>query len=700
MVKKKRSIFFAIMRVMVLFIMGLVVAVVIALSQINLETLRGNVLAVLRDATGLPVEIDGAVSWKLSLRPQIELNQVRIPNADWASHDDAFSAKKIDVTLDLISLFQDRPTIQDIKVYDATVCIEQNDQGELSILSSILKNSDSGTDNATEKVVTPSDYPFVEPGLGGIEIQNINLDLLGAKYSINGFQLRFIPRDDSREYSGWVKSDTDVFPFIISFSKYNSERKVYPMKIAFATGGDALIANVALEGTSKAPIDFIVKGDIPDIAAVGDVFNLNLASMPKMKVDISGGFDWQKLTFRNSSVTVRGTQIGFSGGIDWSGVKPVFNVNLESKSVNLMELFPDLYDKSWRRPDRELNVFKDIPLFGSEFLKFNLNLHAMIDSLVVYRDIDIKDIDLTVKLTDGVARIDTAVEFAGGDVNAAANVNIGPDGCMYVKMGGAGRNVVIGTLLNQIHISDFISELPMNFDTYVEASGSTMSEWMQTITGPVQVYSVAPGYAHSALVANMYGTDFLTTLRHSIQDLFSSEKKYNQIKISCAVVNTKLREGLAETQNGVAVETNAINIRLAGSLDLGKEDIQLALTTVPVRGLKLSLTGNVVNSIEITGNLAEPTIRISGAAVAGKVASATGIGLLLAPFTGGIGLVAGAGVGLLAGDLLENWLADDNPCETALERGAPVRRGDPEWMGRPVADLASEILNNKNSQGV
>ena len=117
MVKKKRSIFFAIMRVMVLFIMGLVVAVVIALSQINLETLRGNVLAVLRDATGLPVEIDGAVSWKLSLRPQIELNQVRIPNADWASHDDAFSAKKIDVTLDLISLFQDRPTIQDIKVY-------------------------------------------------------------------------------------------------------------------------------------------------------------------------------------------------------------------------------------------------------------------------------------------------------------------------------------------------------------------------------------------------------------------------------------------------------------------------------------------------------------------------------------------------------------------------------------------------------
>ena len=133
---------------------------------------------------------------------------------------------------------------------------------------------------------------------------------------------------------------------------------------------------------------------------------------------------------------------------------------------------------------------------------------------------------------------------------------------------------------------------------------------------------------------------------------------------------------------------------MAGDLDLGDETIHLALTTVPVRGLKLSLTGNVVNSIEITDNLAEPTVRISGAAVAGKVASATGLGLLLAPFTGGIGLVAGAGVGLLAGDLLENWLADDNPCETAMTRGAPLQRGDVSWMSVPVTDLVNSILNN------
>ena len=695
MVKKKRKgSFFKIMRVLVLFIMGLVVAVVIALSQINLEALRGSVLTVLRDATGLPVEIDGAVSWKLSLRPQIELNQVRVPNAEWARHENAFSAEKIDVTLDLISLFQDRPTIQNVKVYDATICIEQNEKGEFSILPKFT-SAQPDTDAGTEAPVLtgPADYPFVDPGLGGLEVQNLDIDILGAEYSINGFQIRYMPRSDTREYSGWVRSTSDVFPFILSFSKYNAERKVYPLRVAFATGGDALIANIALEGTSKAPIDFIIRGDIPDIAEVGKVFNLDLETMPAMKVDISGGYDWQKLTLRNSVITVRGTTLGFSGVIDWSGAVPKATATLESDYVSLYELFPDMYGKKWVRPNRDLNVFHDIPLYGTEFLKINADLRILFDKFVIYRDFNLSDMDVRLNLYNGRGRIDAATVIANGNVRAAADVDIDADGRMYARVGGLGRGITIGQLLQQVYIDDFISELPVDFEMYVEASGSTLSEWMQTITGPVRVYSSGSGYAHSALVANMYGTDFLTTLRHSITDLFSSEKKYNQMTISCVSVNTKLREGLIETQHGVAVETNAINVRLAGNLDLGDEKMQLSLTTVPVRGLKLSLTGNVVNSMEITGNLAEPTIRISGAAVAGKVASATGIGLLLAPFTGGIGLVAGAGVGLLAGDLLENWLADDNPCETALERGAPSRRGDAEWMDLSAADLANNIIN-------
>lgn len=684
--KKKKNILLSVTRVVVLFFAGLIAAFIIALSQVNLESLRGDVLAILQDATGVPVEIDGSVSWKLSLRPRIELNDVRVPNADWANHKDAFSAKKIDVTLNLISLFRDRPTIQNVKIYDANVCVEKNEKGELSVTS---KRTD-----VKESTDSKTDYPFEDLGLGSVEVKNVSLDLLGNQYSFAGLNIRFIPREDTWEYSGWIKPEKEVLPFILSFSKYNAERKVYPVRVALATGGDALIANIALEGTSKQPIDFIIKGDVPNVSFIASTFDVHLPNLSNMKINVTGGFDRTKLSFRNSSITINGNKLAFSGYVDWSKDIPYVNLNLDSEFVSLMDLFPDLYGKEWVRPNRELNVFKNIPLFGKELREINFDLHAAIDEFLIYRDFNIKNMDLTGTLSYGLGRLDASGVIAGGNVKISGDVEIDDSGMFSIKAAALGRSVYVGEILSQVRISDLISDLPVNLDMYVETHGVDLSDWMKNLNGPVQIYAVDKGYAHSTLVANMYGSDFLTTLRHSIQDLFRSEKKYNQMTISCVALNAKFRNGVFETQHGVAVETNAINVRLAGNLDLGNESMKLALTTVPVRGLKLSLTGNVVNSIEFSGNLAEPDIKISGAAVAGKVASATGIGLLLAPFTGGIGLVAGAGVGLLAGDLLENWLADDEPCKTAIEKGAPARRDDPDWLNMPVTDLINGIMYN------
>lgn len=82
------------LRFIVLFFVGLIVAFFIALRQVNLESLRGNILSVLRETTNMPIEIDGAMAWNFSLRPQIELNDVRIPNAEWAKNENLFFAKK------------------------------------------------------------------------------------------------------------------------------------------------------------------------------------------------------------------------------------------------------------------------------------------------------------------------------------------------------------------------------------------------------------------------------------------------------------------------------------------------------------------------------------------------------------------------------------------------------------------------------
>lgn len=693
MTRKKK--FFVIARVIFIFFMVLGVAIVIALSKMDMNVLRSNLLGVLRSSTGLPIEITGDVSWKLSLRPRVTVRGVSIPNTAKSKHKNFFEAETIEVGLDLISLFSNRPTIQRIRVNDAKVFVDKNSNGKYEFFDTTNNDDKNGytADSGVEKENVQPEYPFIDPGFGMLTINNFDAYVDGQKYSVSQLSFRAGNFSQKREYRGWVKLDNTLIPFIISFDKYNAERKVYPVKVAFSSDGDALIADVALEGTSKIPIDFIIKGDIPDVTPIGNFLGLNLPKMPEISVNVAGGLGHDKLTLHKSSIAVRGSDINMSGTIDWSKKITDINLKLSSKKINLLELFPEIYGSKKHPANYKPNVFKDMPLFGSFLYNKKITLNVDLGRLIVYRNLSLNNLKVGASVRDNVIRITANTGFADGNINAAIDGTIESSGQMYLEMGGVGRGITVGKILEQINTNDFISELPVDFEVYVRGNGTNMTEVMKTITGPVRLYSTASGYAHSDLVAYMYGTDFLTSLRHTIQDMFRSKKKYDQMKINCVAVNLKLRDGLAETHNGVAIETNAINIMLDGDVNLGREKLDLSLTTIPVRGIKLSLSGNVVNTIKLSGNLAEPDITISGAAIAGKALSATGLGLLLAPITGGIGLVAGAGVGLLAGDLLENWLADEHPCKTALKKGAPARRDDPEWMDLPVIDLANGVIN-------
>ena len=691
MTKKKK--FLVIARVVFIFFMVLVVTTIIALSKMDMNVLRSNLLGVLRSSTGLPIEITGDVSWKLSLRPRVTMHGVSIPNEANSKHKNLFEADTIEVGLNLISLFSNRPTIQRIRVNDAKLFIDKNANGKYEFIKKSQDDKDASTaDSGVQAENMQPEYPFVDPGFGMLTLNNFQAYIDGQKYHVAQLNFRAGNFAKKREYSGWVKLEKTLIPFIISFDKYNAERKVYPVQVAFSSDGDALVADLALEGTSKIPIDFILKGDIPDVTPIGEFLGVKLPKMPEINVNIAGGFGREKLTVYKSYVGVRGSDIIVSGSVDWSKKIPDVSVNLSSKRISLLEMFPEIYTSTKHPANYKPNAFKNMPLFGDFLYNKKITLNVDLGRLIMYRNLSLDNMKVGARVRDNIIRITADTGFADGHIDAAIDGNIEASGRMNLTMGGVGHNITMGKLLQEIKINDFISDLPLDFETYVRASGANMSQIMKTITGPVRVYSVKHGYAHSDLVSYMYGADFLTSLRHSIQDMFRSEKKYDQMKISCAAVNLKLRNGLAETRNGVAIETNAINVLLDGSLNLGKEEMKLSLTTIPVRGIKLSLSGNVVNTIVITGNLAEPDISISGAAIAGKALSATGLGLLLAPLTGGIGLVAGAGVGLLAGDLLENWLADDHPCETALKKGAPARRDDPDWMDSSVLDLANGVI--------
>ena len=232
-------------------------------------------------------------------------------------------------------MFPNRPTIQRIRVNDAKVFVDKNSNGKYEFFDTTNNDDKNGytADSGVEKENVQPEYPFIDPGFGMLTINNFDAYVDGQKYSVSQLSFRAGNFSQKREYRGWVKLDNTLIPFIISFDKYNAERKVYPVKVAFSSDGDALIADVALEGTSKIPIDFIIKGDIPDVTPIGNFLGLNLPKMPEISVNVAGGLGHDKLTLHKSSIAVRGSDINMSGTIDWSKKITDINLKLSSKKI-------------------------------------------------------------------------------------------------------------------------------------------------------------------------------------------------------------------------------------------------------------------------------------------------------------------------------------------------------------------------------
>jgi hypothetical protein len=661
-VTKRRWILKFALRTLGMFVVGLIVSAIIAISQIDLESFRSQILAELRQATGLEVEINGKMSWRPSLRPRVALRDVRVPNAKWAKNPDGIKIETIYARVDLFSLLRENITLHRLRIINPVINIERNEKGEYSI------NPKIESDNSQ-----PDKYPFdVDTGLEAIIVSGLKISYFTPEeiYALDIETLNVSQRKlaESIEFYGDLKESGSKYSFLISFSPLDTKRNVYPIRVAVADSVSPIVAKISLPVDGKKPIEFTTKGDIADPAAVLNRFGIDMEKIAAVNFDITGSFLPEKLKIKSAKINAGKNDLQISGSADFSGDTPKISANVKSDRLVLFEILPDIYKESHvktERPDRPLNVFKDIPIDGDWIRGYELDIEVESKYFGIYEKFFIGASTSKIVLRSGVLTVNVEAEVADGKTKADVIVRADADG-VYANAVGSGVGVNTGKLLKSLDVKDYITGLPANFNFDLETRGKDLTEIMSNVSGPARVYSTDVGAALPAASRYFLGQDFLTALRHTVTDAIITKDKYDTLKIGCAVANIYLENGKVEVKKGVAVETNAVNMRATGNVNLGQEKMNVAMVTVPVRGLKISLTGNVVNAMEIGGSMAEPSVKISGNQLIKKAAKATGIGILLAPFTGGLSILAGAGIGLLAGDLLENWLADTTPCKTAM----------------------------------
>ncbi|MDR1826304.1 MAG: AsmA family protein, partial [Rickettsiales bacterium] len=304
-------------RIIFVFFMGALVAVAVAVHQLDVNSLKPNIVRALENSTGLPVEIAGDMSWKLSLRPIIKIKDIRVKGKSWAKHKYAVSIPEMLVQINLVSLLRNSPTIQSVKLVRPTVNIEENSKGDLSV--EIRRRREIRIPEALVETEFPIDLDF---GIGSLELDRPQIFFISKdaveSWMPDRIKLSLQGKTGAMDFAGSIAKGAARYPFSVSFSKFDGVRKAYPIRLAIA--GDVIPMTVDLSlDADKIPTDVALKGRILDLPLFGKSIGFDLPRTARANIVLEAGLRKKSLSVKKLRLQSDKSEVSISGQYGFAG---------------------------------------------------------------------------------------------------------------------------------------------------------------------------------------------------------------------------------------------------------------------------------------------------------------------------------------------------------------------------------------------
>jgi uncharacterized protein involved in outer membrane biogenesis len=428
------------------------------------------------------------------------------------------------------------------------------------------------------------------------------------------------------------------------------------VEASFAGVGDTQVnlasATVALKSPQAGAVDFKARSGAPDVLAAHPLLAPFVGALPVSltgPLQLQGRFDLKEQGLVSlENLDGRVGEHAFAGAvtIDMNSKPVAARVNFRAPYVALADLglgSPEA-DDSVKGP-----IFSEEPLPVHLLDQVNLAADVEIDVLDG-RDWQIQGFATTFHATPGgldVSRLDGRV--AGGRVSFKADVKRDAgSGQVGVHLVGSGRGLDAGTLIRLGRGSTPLTQSPLDFEVNLSGQGGSIDALAGTSNGKFDMV-LGPGRLESSLLS-VAGGDLVSGLFAALTPFYSGA---DQGELTCGVALFDVKNGVAAASRGIAFETGRVNIVGSGTVDLGTEQLDLALQPVARQGLGVNLA-SIADLWQIRGSLSSPEVVVDAGKITRKALS---LGAALA--TGGISL--------LAEGLLGRVLKDPNPCKSLLE---------------------------------
>ena len=574
-------------------IASLVIGITYLSTLISPAKLTQMLVLEVREATGRELTIAGPM--RLGFFPKIAVSaeQVSLSNAAWAKTPQMASLEKVALEISLLPLLTGRIEVNSIQLAGLILNLETNAKGDGNwLMGDIASPNGKPVSSSTDT-----------PDRNAVLIENLNLTngqiyyqpsgAIATRYGISRLSLQ--KSGSNTVVSADLKQD--AFPIVIK-GKMTSIQKVLR-----SIGTEAIDVNIDFE---------VALGGKP--TQLKGTAALNPSKPSQFEFSLKAGeLDLSAIPAFSSHT---------------SPTKPRSSASSQTPRA---------------KPTTE-RFFSDAPLPLEYLPNGNGTLNVDIAQLVLPSKVVLKKVVTLVRLSPQQIDVPKAVfQLGNGQFEGSAyvgNLQASPN---WVFKGQA-SGFTLEQLLASTNSKGKVSGGDMRAAFNLTSSGKSPHQIASSLNGQSQI---TIGSARLASSFMNEGGDVFITLFDAINPL---RKKSNETVLECAVAYLPIKGGLVSVKDSVGIETDRLNIVLAGAVNLNSEQINLAVYPKERSGLTAGL--DLASLVRLQGSLLKPQVGVNKEAAVSQ-ALALGLGFL----TGGASIVA---------QNAEGVMNKPHPCREAL----------------------------------
>ncbi len=634
------------------FLLLLAAGLALYLKNIDFNDFKPQIQALVKEASGRALTIEGRINLRLSLHPYLSVKGLHLANARWGSRKNMINVREVKLGIQLLPLLHGQLVVSRLLLVHPDILLETSRRGAVNWrfgapVSRVGKATTSSEAPSVvflprfrhlllrQAMVTYHDkrsgkrwrleMPYLE-----LESRNsapdapvnirARLRYDGKSINFNGSIASLLALMQNKPVSIHVKATLGGTQFELSGS------------IERPLDASGIKLNIGMQGGHAARLARLLGGHLPHDAPFR--FHALLQNVP-------GGVSLQRLRAKLGDSDVRGEML-----LRLDNGKPAVVAALLSRRIDASTWLTSkgrATNSPAAKKDEEQRLFPDAPLQLGILRRIRLSLSWKI-GLINWPSVRIERVNMQLALKDGVLRVAPfTARMAGGSVQASLMLDAHkPPLRLNMHIRGNG---IIASHLAQDEEAIRGGLVDMRMD--VEGKGHSIAEIMGGLNGDLKI-SIGQARVKTGEL-NMIGGDLLVNIFDKINP-FSSTPPY--AKLTCGVMNFQIKNGLMQSNKGIAFETARMNILSGGTINLRNEKISLSIGTQPREGLGVSLS-SMLNVVRIDGTLTKPSLTVD------VVKS----GMLAARLAGAV--ITG-GLSLLGESLYDRLAADQTPCKTAL----------------------------------